>query len=158
MVSEEAAPASLAQQRTQLFRSQLREEHSSMDLPYIQARTSRWYTNSLLCRTQLRTIFFSLLTHCLGIWCHYWVATAFFLGFFKRFRPFTLVFSRFEYAVLNFSTSLCSMTVDIFLLLDCALIKHLYSGFLTTGVPSRGSGFVRPSSITNEHYFSSIIK
>lgn len=46
MVNEEAALASLAQQWTQLFKSQLRKEHSSMDLPYIQARTPRWYTNS----------------------------------------------------------------------------------------------------------------
>lgn len=80
----------------------------------------------------------------------YWVAMAFFFGFFNRFNPFTLVFNKLEYAVLNFSTSRCSMTVDIFLLLDCALIKHLYSGFWTTGFPSRGSGLVLPSSIKDK--------
>lgn len=97
-------------------------------------------------------LFNSVLTHCHN-YTIYWVAIAFFLGFLRRLRPLTLVFNKLEYAVVNISTSLCSTTVDNFLLLDCARIKHLYSGFLTAGVPSLGCGLVRPSSRSKEFSF-----
>lgn len=151
MVNDLTASASLATAgKTPTLRISQREEHTSMD-PILRARTSRWYI------ARVHILFVTL--HCA---LHYqsWhivftkqgycVAIAFFLGFFKRFKPFTLVFSKLEYAVLKVSTSRCSTTVEIFLLFDCARTKHLYSGFITTGFPSRGSGFVRPSSGNRE--------